>query len=58
MKYLWHGNELGLLLVLLADVGQPAEDEHAHDDHQHEQAQLFVAELYTTHCTCCTIVIM
>ncbi len=44
--YLRHGDEHGALLVLLANVGQPAEDHHAHDDHQHEEAQLLVAESY------------
>ena len=42
--YLGHGDELGVLLVLLTDVGKAAEDEHAHDDHQHQQTQLLVAE--------------
>ena len=42
--FLWHGDEPGVLLVLLADIGQPAEDEHSHDDHQHQQTQLLVAE--------------
>ena len=43
-NYLRHGDEHGVLLVLLTDIGQPTEDEHAHDDHQHQQAQLLVAE--------------
>ena len=42
-NYLRHGDELGVLLVLLTDVGKAAEDEHAHDDHQHQQTQLLVA---------------
>ena len=42
--YLRHGDELGVLLVLLTDVGKAAEDEHAHDDHQHQQTQLLVAD--------------
>jgi hypothetical protein len=41
--YLWHGDEHCPLLILLADVGQPAEDEHPHDHHQHQQSQLLVA---------------
>ncbi len=41
--YLWHGDEHGPLLILLADVGQPAEDEHPHDHHQHQQPKLLVA---------------
>ena len=32
------------LLVLLPDVGQPAEDQHPHDDHQHQEAQLFITK--------------
>ena len=44
VKYLRHGDEHGVFLVLLTDIGQPTEDEHAHDDHQHQQAQLLVAE--------------
>ena len=36
------------LLVLLADVGHPAEYQHAHDDDQHEQSQLFVTEIRGT----------
>ena len=40
--YLRHRDEHGLVLVLLADVGQAGEDEHPHDHHQHQQAQLFV----------------
>ena len=44
--YLGHGDELGVLLVLLTDVGEAAEDEHAHDDHQHQQTQLLVADRY------------
>jgi hypothetical protein len=41
--YLRHGDEHGSLLILLADVGQPAEDEHTHDHHQHQQPELLVA---------------
>ncbi len=41
--YLWHGDEHGPLLILLADVGQPAEDHHAHNHHQHQQSKLLVA---------------
>ena len=44
MNYLRHGDEHGILLVLLADVGQPTEDHHAHDYHQHQQTQLLVTE--------------
>ena len=51
-NYLRHGDELGVLLVLLTDVGEAAEDEHAHDDHQHQQTQLLVAEQQ-----CCYIMI-
>ena len=36
------------LLVLLPDVGQPAEDQHAHDDDQHQQPQFLVAEIRGT----------
>ena len=38
-----HGGELGLSVVLLKDVGQGGEDEHAHRQEEHEEAQLFVA---------------
>ena len=41
--YLWHRDEIRVLLVLLGDVGQPGEYEHAHNDHQHEQSEFFVA---------------
>ncbi len=41
--YLRHGDEHGPLLILLADIGQPAEDEHPHNHYQHQQAQLLVA---------------
>jgi hypothetical protein len=41
--YLRHGDEHGPLLILLADIGQPAEDKHPHDYHQHKQPQLLVA---------------
>ncbi len=41
--YLRHWDEHGPLLILLADVGQPAEDEHPHDHHQHQQPELLVA---------------
>jgi hypothetical protein len=41
--YLRHGDEHGPLFILLADVGQPAEDEHTHDHDQHQQPELLVA---------------
>ena len=43
-SYLRHRYKLGLGLVLLADVGQAAEDQHSHDDDQHEEAEFLVAE--------------
>ena len=43
VNYLWHRDEHGILFVFLADVGQPAEDHHAHHHNQHKQAQLLVA---------------
>ena len=36
------------LLVLLPDVCEAAEYQHAHDDDQHEQPQLFVTEIRGT----------
>ena len=44
VHYLWHRDEVGILLVLLTDVGQPTEDQHSHDNHQHQQSQLLVAK--------------
>ena len=44
MKNLRHGDEHGVLFILLPNIGEAAEDEHAHDDHQHQQTQLLVAE--------------
>ena len=41
---LWHGDEFCVFLVLLADIGQPTEDQHPHDHHQHQQPELLVAE--------------
>ena len=43
VEYLRHGDEHSVLLILLPNVGEAAEDEHAHDDHQHQQTQLLVA---------------
>ena len=44
VQSLRHRDEHRPLLVLLPDVGQPAEYQHPHDDHQHQQPQLLVAE--------------
>ena len=43
--HLRHRDELRVGLILLGDVGQPTEDQHAHDDHQHQQTKLFVTEI-------------
>ena len=37
-----HGGERAVLVVLLEDVGQRREDEHAHRHEEHEEAQLLV----------------
>ena len=44
-SYLRHGDEPRVLLVLLRDVCQAGEDEHAHDHHQHQEAEFLVAEI-------------
>jgi hypothetical protein len=42
-EYLGHGDEHCVLFILLANIGQPAEDHHPHHHDQHQQSQLFVA---------------